>query len=131
MATLRHERRESGFKSMPTGSADLGGVPELSWGVHSLPGHPWLCGQDQTCVPLPPAAPGGDSGCLTACLPMMEPLRGAGEGDMGWGRGVQREQLTPPECWGRRWQSSQAGQSRGMGAGWGHKGLGQEGPGCI
>lgn len=47
---------------------------------------------------------------------------------MGWGRGVQREQLTPLKCWGRRWQSSQAGQSRGMGAGWRHKGLGQEGP---
>ena len=106
MATLRHERRESGFKSMPTGSAGLGGVPELGWGIHSLPGHPWLCGQDKTYVPLPPAAPGGDDGCLTACIPMTEPLRGAGEGDVGWGRGVQREQLTPPECWGRRWQSS-------------------------
>ena len=84
MTTLRHQRRESGFKSTPSGSAGLGRVPELSWGIHSLPGHPWLCGQDQACVPLPPAAPGGDDGWLTACLPTTEPLRGAGEGDVGW-----------------------------------------------
>lgn len=117
MAILRHQRREGGFKSTLTGSAGLGGVPELSWGVRSLLSHPWLCGQDQACVPLPPAAPGGDDGCLTACLPTTEPLRGSGEDDMSWGHGVQREQLVLPKCWGRRWQSSQAEQAREMGAG--------------